>query len=97
VYNSTIQSCCYVKWHSLRLLRYNSNEMIFLDRNDPQAMAIQKEREERVRRIREQQEEERKKKLEELRHHVSQVSVSLLNVEEKGETRMLTKSFGYFV
>jgi hypothetical protein len=57
--------------------------MIFLDRNDPQAMAIQKEREERVRRIREQQEEERKKKLEELRHHVSQLSVSLLNVEEK--------------
>ena len=45
--------------------------MIFLDRNDPQAMAIQKEREERVRRIREQQEEERKKKLEELRQHVS--------------------------
>lgn len=83
--------------NSLSLLRYNSNEIIFLDRNDPQAMAIQKEREERVRRIREQQEEERKKKLEELRHHVSQLSVSLLNVEEKGETRMLTKSFGYFV
>ena len=45
--------------------------MFVADRNDPQALAIQKEREERVRRIREQQEEERKKKLEELRQHVS--------------------------
>ena len=44
--------------------------MFVADRNDPQALAIQKEREERVRRIREQQEEERKKKLEELRQHV---------------------------
>ena len=41
------------------------------DRNDPQAMALQREREERVRRLREQQEDERKKKLEELRQHVS--------------------------
>ncbi len=41
------------------------------DRNDPQAMALQREREERVRRLREQQEEERKRKLEELRQHVS--------------------------
>ena len=35
------------------------------------AIALQKEREERVRRVREHQEEERKKKLEELRAHVS--------------------------
>ena len=35
------------------------------------AMALQKEREERVRRVRELQEDERRKKLEELRHHVS--------------------------
>ena len=36
------------------------------------AIALQKEREERVRRVREQQEEDRRKKLEELRQHVSQ-------------------------
>ena len=41
--------------------------LIFL----PDAMALQKEREERVRRVRELQEDERRKKLEELRHHVS--------------------------
>ena len=34
------------------------------------AIALQKEREERVRRVRELQEDERRKKLEELRHHV---------------------------
>ena len=45
--------------------------MFVSDRNDPQALAIQKEREERVRRIRDQQEEDRKRKLEELRQHVS--------------------------
>ena len=35
------------------------------------ASAMQKEREERVRKIREQQEDERKKKVEELKNHVS--------------------------
>ena len=35
------------------------------------ASAVQKEREERVRKIREQQEEERRKKVEELKSHVS--------------------------
>merc|ERR1712223_1540990 len=40
---------------------------------DPEdAIALQKEREERVRRVRELQEEERRKKLEELRHHAMQ-------------------------
>ena len=34
-------------------------------------LALQKEREERVRKIREMQEEERKKKIEELKSHVS--------------------------
>ena len=36
-------------------------------------LALQKEREERVRKIREMQEEERKKKIEELKSHVSEL------------------------
>merc|ERR1712223_611102 len=40
--------------------------------NHRNAIALQKEREERVRRVRELQEEERRKKLEELRHHAMQ-------------------------
>jgi len=40
--------------------------------NHRNASAIQKEREERVRKIREQQEEERNKKIEELKNHAAQ-------------------------
>ncbi len=51
------------------------------DRAD--AVAIQKEREERVRRLRDYQEDERRKKLEELRQHVSyRLIMSLLLVEK---------------
>ena len=53
------------------------------DRNDPQALALQKEREERVRRLRELQEDERKKKLEELRQHVSVRLVQLIELLDK--------------
>ena len=45
------------------------------------ASAIQKEREERVRKIREQQEEERNKKIEELKNHVSLFTQPLKNLK----------------
>ena len=51
-------------------MKINLHFCLFFSISD--AIALQKEREERVRRVREQQEEDRRKKLEELRQHVSQ-------------------------
>ena len=65
----------------------------------PDASAVQREREERVRKIRKQHEEEQQKKIEELKLHVSFYQITMVIYYPKGDKKALKKykSLSFFL
>ena len=59
----------------------------------PDASAVQREREERVRKIRKQHEEEQQKKIEELKLHVSFYQITMVIYYPKGDKKKALKKY----